>query len=70
MAGLIVCAVAGFLLTNRGIPQKAEILVNDLPVIEQLDLYEDVGDVEFLKELNTLGPLSDSPAVESQNGGR
>lgn len=70
LAGLAMCAALGFFLTNRGLPEKSELLMRNLPVIEQLDLYEDVGDVEFLKELGELGPLSEAPTTESSNGSR
>lgn len=68
LAGLVACAALGFFLTNRGLPKKTEALMRDLPVIEQVDLYEEVGDVEFLRELEELGPLSEVPTAESPNG--
>jgi anti-sigma factor RsiW len=68
LAGLAACAVLGFLVTNRGLPDKTEALMRDLPVIEQVDLYEEVGDVEFLRELEQLGPLSEASTAESPNG--
>lgn len=68
IAGALLCAFAGFLLTNRLLPRKSDPLVKDLPVIEQLDLYVDVGDVAFLKELRQSGALADPPSTEFQNG--
>jgi hypothetical protein len=70
LAGLVACAAAAFLFANRGIPEQTETLLRDLPVIEELDLYEEVGDVEFLKELKAIGPLSEAPSAESSNGNR
>jgi anti-sigma factor RsiW len=63
----VLCAVGAFLLTNRAIPQRSDSLVRDLPVIEHLDLYEDVGDVRFLKELEQSGTLTESPVSELPN---
>lgn len=51
VAGLAACAVAGFLVTNRLIPDRNADLLRDLPTIERLDLYSNVGSVEFLREL-------------------
>jgi hypothetical protein len=67
LGGLVLSAAAGFFLTNRGIPRPSETLLRDLPVIEKLDLYEEVGDVRFLEELKPLGPLPDGPTLESPN---
>jgi hypothetical protein len=68
LAGGVICALAGFLLANRGIPLRSDPLVRDLPVIQQLDLYQDVGDVKFLKELEKMGILTDGQS-EFQNPG-
>jgi anti-sigma factor RsiW len=68
LAGLAACAALGFFFTNRGLPEETEALMRDLPVIEQVDLYEEVGNVEFLRELKQLGPLSEASTAESQNG--
>lgn len=70
LGGLIVCAVSGFLFANRAIPEQTETLLRDLPVIEQLELYEEVGDARFLLELEKLGPLSEAPPAESPHGSR
>ncbi len=51
-AGLALAAVAGFAITNRLIPDESDELLQNLPVIEKLDLYSNVGSIEFLKELD------------------
>ncbi len=50
-AGVAGAAALGYLVTNRWIPGPAEALLQDLPVIEQLDVYEEVGSFEFLQRL-------------------
>ena len=61
-AGLACVAAAGFLLTNRWIPSDSRILVEELPVIENLDLYANVGSIEFLKALHSeVGSFDDQP---------
>ena len=65
--GLASCAVLGFYLANRGIPQRSDDLVRDLPVIENLDLYEEVGNEEFLWDLQGLGDLTAKQSTEFEN---
>ena len=67
MLGLVSCAVLGFYLANRAVPKRSEGLLRDLPVIENLDLYEEAGDVEFLRDLQGLGPLTNDPSSEFQH---
>lgn len=64
-AGLVGSAVLGFWMTNRGIPDQTDPLLKNLPVIQNLDVYEEVGSVEFLKELEELGPLTTRQPGES-----
>jgi anti-sigma factor RsiW len=68
IAGGVLCAVGGFLLTNRAIPHRSDPLVRDLPVIEKFDLYVDVGDVKFLRELQKSETLTAGLPAEFQNG--
>ena len=49
---LSVAAVAGYQITNRVIPDESRMLVEELPIIENLDSYREIGDVEFLRQLN------------------
>ncbi len=68
VAGAVLCVVGGFLLTNQFVPDPSDPLVEDLPVIEQLDLYLDVGDAAFLQELHQSETLTEEPSPEVQNG--
>lgn len=65
-AGILVCAAAGFLIANRT-PRPTDPLVENLPVIENLELYEEVGDVAFLKQLGEIDPLIVELPDEFQN---
>jgi len=58
-AGLVLAAGFGFLATNRWVPNESDRLVRDLPLIENLDLYTEVDNVEFLKELQQSGLFDD-----------
>jgi anti-sigma factor RsiW len=64
-AALAAFAIVGFLATNAWVPDESELLVEDLPVIENLDVYREVGDVRFLRELQTRGYLLDDPEANS-----
>ncbi len=48
---ICLAAVAGYEITNRLIPDESRLLVEELPIIENLDTYREIGDVEFLEQL-------------------
>lgn len=48
---LLIVAIFGYQLTNNWIPDQSRQLVEELPLIENLDNYREVGDVDFLKQL-------------------
>ncbi len=58
-AALVVSGWLGFQITRSWIPNANEDLLRDLPVIEHLHEYQDVGDLEFLKELKRQGLFDD-----------
>lgn len=53
--GVAICLAAsvGYRITNKLIPDDSRLLVEDLPIIENLDNYREVGDIEFLRQLQT-----------------
>jgi anti-sigma factor RsiW len=65
VAALSAFGTVGFLATNVWVPDETEMLVEDLPVIQNLDLYREVGEIEFLKDLQRLGYLLDDPDPDS-----
>lgn len=54
-AGIALSAVLGFAITNRVIPSESRLLVENLPVVERLDIYREVDNIEFLRELRRSG---------------
>jgi len=59
-AGLAAAALLGFLTTSRWIPTEAELLQQDFNVIYNLDVYREVEEIDFLRQLNESG-LFDGP---------
>jgi anti-sigma factor RsiW len=49
---LFAASAVGYLITQAGIPNEADMLARDFDVIRQLDVYQDVGSAQFLDELN------------------
>jgi len=60
-AGLVLAAVVGFSIANRWVPDESRMLIENLPVIQNLDMYTEVENTEFLRELQASG-LFDEPA--------
>lgn len=50
-AGLVCAAWLGFTVTHRFVPNEADQLLDDLPVILDFDQYTEVGNAEFLRAL-------------------
>lgn len=44
---------AGYQITNRLIPDESRLLVEEMPIIENLDNYREIGDIEFLQQLRS-----------------
>ena len=44
---------AGFAAANRFVPLESDVLLRDLPIIERMDEYAEVGDVQFLEKLSS-----------------
>lgn len=51
-AALFGGAALGFVATSRWMPDESQLLIEELPLIENLELYNDVRSVEFLQELD------------------
>lgn len=50
-AAIVAAAAAGFVAARYGIEGENDGLVRELRIIENYDVYSDVGSVEFLQEL-------------------
>ncbi len=55
MGGLAAAALAGFVSVWLFWPNPNQQLLEDLPVLERLDQYRQVDDVEFLRKLDESG---------------
>lgn len=53
--GLMVVATAGFNGSFRQNSEQIDELLTELPVIQRLDEYQEIGDMEFLEALNESG---------------
>jgi hypothetical protein len=51
-AALLVAGCVGFALTNRWVARPDDVLLRDLPLIQNLDVYREIGDVRFLEDLS------------------
>jgi hypothetical protein len=57
-------AAVGWTATRKWVPNEAQMLLDDLPVIESLDLYTEVDSIEFLRELRRSGSFHEKDAAE------
>jgi anti-sigma factor RsiW len=63
---MIAASALGFQITNAWIPNEEEVFVDDFDVIQDLDVYKEVGSYEFLEDLHRDSDLD--KAIEP--GGR
>lgn len=66
LIGLIACLSLGYLATSRVFPSDLDLLLDDLPIIQSFDQYNDAGSVEFLHELQRHKTFS-PPEQDSDN---
>ena len=50
----------GFQITTRWVPNEQEQILNDLPVLQNLDAYQEVETFNFLEQLNRSGEFNTS----------
>jgi anti-sigma factor RsiW len=48
---LAATACVGYVISNQVVPDANRQLLEDLPVIEELDLYQQIGSVDYLEQL-------------------
>jgi hypothetical protein len=56
---LALCGYLGFMATNQWVPNESENLLQDYDIISNLDKYDEVGDIEFLKVLKAKHTFAD-----------
>ncbi|WP_166819766.1 anti-sigma factor family protein [Thalassoroseus pseudoceratinae] len=64
VVGMVSCFLAGLFLVQGISDPKTDVMLQNLPVIENLETYEDIGDAEFLRRLQEMKDFQD--AVETQ----
>ncbi len=57
--GLLLVALLSFFLGRQVQRSAPDPLLDDLPLIENLDLYQEIGDSEFLRGFHHKGPFDD-----------
>lgn len=62
--GTVSCFLAGLFVVQGMTDPKTDVLLQNLPVIENLETYEDIGDAEFLRRLQEMKEFQN--AVETQ----
>lgn len=62
--GLVVVAILGFCATNQWLTTDGDRLVEELTVIRNLDMYTEVGSIEFLRELQASGVFDEAVREE------
>ncbi len=62
--GLALSALFGFTLTSRWIPDESQQLIEELSFLQNLDIYTEVQDVEFLRELRESRLLDEEPTTQ------
>lgn len=66
-AGLLAACLAGFALVWAFSPDPNQPLIEDLPVIQRLDEYQQINDIEFLKLLHKRGLFSAEEEEKDEN---
>lgn len=56
---MIASSAAGFALATHWVSQPQDMLIDELPMIRHLDVYSEVGNVEFLHQLRKERELLD-----------
>jgi hypothetical protein len=57
MIGLFLVGVVGFLVGRMSAGPANDVLLDELPVIERLDEYREIGNAKFLRDLQRDGVL-------------
>jgi len=63
---LVACGYLGFMATNHWVPNESEELLDDYDVINNLHKYSEIGDVEFLKILQSKRTFADHAPHDDQ----
>jgi anti-sigma factor RsiW len=67
-AVVFAVGVGGYAIANRLVSLESDQLVRDLPVVERMDDYREVGDFEFVKKLSNESSLLRDIKAEVSRG--
>lgn len=70
MIALVTVIGVAFLVSHRWMRSEADVLVRELPLIEQLDAYTEVGSLEFLERLSAQPTMLEEMSAEGGGGER
>ena len=62
LLGLTLMSLLGFTITNSWIHDPSAQLVKELPVVENVEIYREIGTVKFLEELKRSNLFDESPS--------
>ena len=63
---LFATAAPGYLATHRWMKTESDRIVEELPLLEQLDLYSEVGTIDFLQRLSADDELLQEMGPEEE----
>jgi anti-sigma factor RsiW len=61
--GLTLSAWLGFMITASWVPNEADDLIDDLPVVQNFEKYTEAGSVEFLQQLQKIRVFNNDSAA-------
>ncbi len=64
---LVVAACLGYAVTSRLVPQEHDQLVDELPLIQNLDKYQEIHDFDFLQRMAGSAILMERIRSEAAN---
>ena len=64
IVGLALSVVLGVLIGGRFSRDDSTRLVEDLPVVKNLDIYSEIGSIEYLQKLEMGGVLNDNQQTQ------
>jgi len=62
LAVACIAAVAGYAITNYRLTEANRQLLDELPILQQLDAYQTAGSVDFLRALEREGLFKEEDA--------
>jgi hypothetical protein len=61
----LAAAIIGFVVVVLAVPDQNDLLLRDLPVVKNLELYRDAGNLDLLKQFQAANLFADNSATGS-----